>query len=90
MSRVSKFMENELDRVNEYLSMAKASLLVTSELCEDNCKMITSTLNPTDEKVVNYLNAELSKLDAKIMDAKSLITKFKSFYFELDNNEEEN
>lgn len=85
MSRVTKFMENELDRVNEYLSMAKANLLITSELCEDRCKRITSDLTIDEEKVIDYLNKELSKLDAKINDAKDLISKFKDFYFDLEN-----
>lgn len=84
MSKIAKFMENELDRVNEYLSMAKASLVVTSDLCDDRCKKLTSNLDRDDERFIDYLNGELSILDAKINDAKDLISKCKNFYY--DNN----
>ena len=56
MSRVAKFLENELDRVNTYLSMAQANLLVTMELCENRCNKITSSLDLKDEKIIEYLN----------------------------------
>ena len=87
MSRVSKFLENELDRVNNYLSMAYANLLVTMELCENRCDKITSSLDVADEKNIDYLNNfELSKLASRIEDARDIIDKFKKFSLE---NEEE-
>ena len=55
MGRIAKFMENELDRVNEYLSMALSNLIVVNELCEDRCKKITAELSNVDENVINYL-----------------------------------
>lgn len=88
MSRVSKFLENELDKVNEYLSMAKARLVVTSELCEDRCKKITDQLSEKDEKVIDYLDDEISRLEIKIHDAGEIIEKFKDFYFNLEGKEE--
>ena len=89
MPGVSKFIESELDRVNDYLGMAKANLVVASELCEERCKRITSTLNPVDEKVIDYLNKELYKLDVKIADARAMISQFKSYYFDLESKAEE-
>ena len=79
--RISKFIENELDRVNEYLSMAKANLITTKELCENYCVTIVPELNTTDEKVVNYLNKNLLVLDSKIDSAKEVINEFKRYYY---------
>ena len=87
MSRVSKFLEDELDRVNNYLSMAYANLLVTMELCENRCEKITSELDLKDEKNINYLNNfELSKLASRIEEARDIIDDFKKFSF--DNEDE--
>lgn len=87
MSRVSKFLENELDRVNSYLSMAQANLLVTMELCENRCEKISSGLDSKDEKIIDYLNNfELSKLSSRIEDAREIIDNFKKFSLE---NEED-
>lgn len=87
MSRVSKFLENELDRVNGYLSMAQANLLVAMELCENRCNKITPNLDLKDEKIIDYLNNfELSKLSSRIEDAREIIDNFKKFSLE---NEEE-
>lgn len=85
MGRVTKFIENELDRINEYLSMAKACLEVTSELCEDKCKKIVPVISIEDEQVLTYLSEELVLLDTKICDAKNIINKFKDYYFNLEN-----
>lgn len=88
MAQISKFMENELDRVGQYLSMAKANLVVTSEMCRDRCKSITPELNDIDEKVVNYLDTELEKIDSKISDACEIIGEFKQFYLKtLEKNQ---
>lgn len=87
MSRVSKFLENELDRVNSYLSMAQANLLVTMELSENRCEKISSGLDSKDEKIIDYLNNfELSKLSSRIEDAREIIDNFKKFSLE---NEED-
>ena len=82
MGRIAKFMENELDRVNDYLSMAHSNLIVISELCEDRCKKITPNLSHIDEHVVKYLENKLSLLDAKITTAKEIIDDFKDFFYE--------
>ena len=81
MAHISKFMENELDRVSQYLSMAKANLIVTSEMCRDRCKTITPNLSDIDIEVVNYLDPELEKINSKISDACEIICEFKKFYF---------
>ena len=52
MSKITKFIENELDRVNEYLSMAKANLVVVTELCHDKCCKITKNLTEEDLKII--------------------------------------
>ena len=52
MSKISKFLENELDRVNDYLGMAKANLIVATELCQDKCEKITNKLTEEDFKIV--------------------------------------
>ena len=86
MSKVSKFLENELDRVNNYLSMAQANLLVTMELCENRCEKITQNLDFKDEKIINYLNNfELSKLSSRIEDAREIIEDFKKFSLEKED-----
>ena len=90
MSRVSKFLENELDRISDYLAMAQAKLEVPAELCETNCERITPVLTEKDEKVIGYLTKELSLLEAKINDAKDIIDRFKDYYFELEDLIESN
>lgn len=85
MSRIAKFLENELDRVNEYLSMAKASLALTTELCEAKCAQITDSLDLEDKKFVGYLNDKIDLLEAKIIEASLLVEQYKKFYFELQN-----
>ena len=83
MRRVAKFLENELDRVNNYLCMAQANLFVTMELCENRCDKITSELDFKDEEIINYLNNfELSKLCSRIEDAREVIENFKKFTIE--------
>ena len=74
-------MENELDRVNEYLSMAKANMETMLELCETRYSSISPNINNIDEKVIDYLNKDLPKIDAKIEAAKDLIEKFKRYYY---------
>ena len=56
MSKIGRFLENELDRVNDYLGMAKANLVVASELCQDKCRKITRNLSENDIKIIKYLN----------------------------------
>lgn len=85
MGRIAKFMENELDRVNEYLSMALSNLIVVNELCEDRCKKITPELSNIDENVVNYLEDKLAILDAKIVNAKEIINDFKNFFYDSES-----
>lgn len=86
VSRVSKFLENELDRVSTYLSMAQANLLVTQELTENRCEKITNNLDFIDEKIIDYLNNfELSKLSSRIEDAREIIDNFKKFTLELED-----
>lgn len=85
MNNVSKFMENELDRIDNYLSMASSNLVVVSELCENRCENIASSLSEIDFKVFNYLDKELSLLDAHILSAKDIISKFKNFYYCIGN-----
>ena len=82
MGHIAKFMENELDRVNEYLSMARSNLIVVNELCENRCKKITPKLSNTDENVIDYLEEKLAILDAKIVNAKEIINDFKKFFFD--------
>lgn len=89
MSRVAKFLENELDRVNDYLAMAKANLVVATELCDDRCKKIAPCLSSTDEMVIDYLERELSILDAKINNAREIIYKFKDYFFEIETDYKE-
>ena len=86
MSRIAKFLENELNRVSSYLGMAQANLIVTQELTENRCKNITPKLDTADEKIIDYLNNfELSKLASRIEDAREIIDNFKKFYLELDD-----
>ena len=85
MNNISKFLENELDRINNYLSMASSNLIVVNELCEDRCKKITSVLSDVDIQVFDYLEKELSLLDAHILSAKDIITKFKNYYYSIEN-----
>ncbi len=87
MSRVSKFLENELDRVSNYLSMAQANLFVTMELAENRCNNITETIDSNDEKAIDYLNNfELTKLSSRIEDAKEIINNFKKFTLMLEDD----
>lgn len=82
MSKIAKFLENELDRVNEYLSMAKSNLQLIQDLCEDKCSRITSDLSDIDKNVIEYLDKKISLLDAKISNSKEIIYDFKKYYFE--------
>ena len=82
MSKIAKFLENELDRVNEYLSMAKSKLQLIQDLCEDKCSRITSDLSDIDKNVIEYLDKKISLLDAKISNSKEIIYDFKKYYFE--------
>lgn len=86
MSRISGFLQNELDRVNGYLKMAHANLITITELCEDNCHAIADKLDVDDEKVLDYLNNfELIKIHNRLEDAEEIIEKFKKFSLELEN-----
>ena len=82
-SKISYFLEDELDRVNEYLSMAKANLVTATELCQNRCSNITPVLCKRDEQVINYLNKDLIKMDEKIDAVKDLIEKFKKFHYQI-------
>lgn len=84
MSRISKFIERELDMVNEYLGMAKARLAVVTELCENNCEQITNSLDSEETEIINYINNKLYNLDSKISSAKDGIYQFKDFCFNLE------
>ena len=84
MNNISKFLENELDRINNYLSMASSNLIVVSELCEDRCEKITPQVSDVDMQVFEYLDRELSLLDAHIISAKEIITKFKDYYYNIE------
>ena len=86
MSKISKFLENELDRVNDYLGMAKANLIVATELCQDKCEKITNKLTEEDFKINEYLNDELPKLETKICAAKNLIKDFKNYTYDLEKS----
>lgn len=83
MSGISKFLENELDKINEHLSMVRGNLSVPIELCENKCSLITKELTDTDEKVIDFLNIELSKINSKIERAQELIQGFKDYYYDL-------
>lgn len=84
MTRIAKFLENELDRINNYLSMAEANLTVITELCSNGCNKITPQTDKSDEKVIQYLDDKLSVLEAKITSSKDIINNFKDFYFNLE------
>ena len=84
MSRLTKFLENELDRVNTYLGMAKSNLAVVTELCENRLCQLTPSLDKNESLVVDYLNDELSILSIKLAEAEQIILKFKSYYYNLE------
>ena len=44
MSGISKFLENELDKINEHLSMVRGNLSVPIELCENKSVCFGSSL----------------------------------------------
>lgn len=83
MSRISKFLENEIDRAGEYLAMAKTILTIPSELCENNCDSISCELDENDKEVIKILNDELPRIEERINDAKEIISKFKNRTFNL-------
>ena len=83
MGQMASFLANELDRVDNYLSMAKANLIVIRDLCDDRCKQLAESITEIDEKVFDYLEDELSILDAKISSSKEIIANFKHYFFDL-------
>lgn len=84
MTNISKFLENELDRVNMMLAQAKGNLTVPIEMCEKRCSDIVTNLSETDEKVIDFLNEELFKINSKIVRAQELIQGFKNYYYNLE------
>ncbi len=85
MSRLTKFLENELDRVYDYLGMAKSNLIVISELCDNRMGQITPVLEKGEGEVVDYLNKELSLLEAKVDESRQIINEFKTYYYNMEN-----
>ena len=83
MTNISKFLENELDRVNTMLAQAQGNLTVPMEMCENRCSDIVTDLSETDEKVIDFLNEELFKINSKIVRAQELIQGFKNYYYNL-------
>ena len=90
MSRLTKFLENELDRINDYLGMAKGNLTVVSELCENRLSQISPALDSNECQVVDYLNKELILLSIKISESKQIISNFKNYYHNLETQIELN
>ena len=85
MSRLTKFLENELDRIYDYLGMAKSNLIVISELCENRMGQITPILEKGESDVIDYLNKELSILEAKVDESRQIINDFKTYYYNMEN-----
>ena len=83
MTNISKFLENELDRVNSILAQAQGNLTIPMEMCEKRCSDFTTNLSDTDEKVIDFLNEELFKINSKIIRAQELIQGFKKYYYNL-------
>lgn len=83
MSNISKFLENELDRVNTILAQAQGNLTIPMEMCEKRCSDFATNLSETDEKVIDFLNEELFKINSKIIRAQELIEGFKKYYYNL-------
>lgn len=90
MSRVTKFLENELDKVNDFLGMAKASLILPTELCEDNCKNIASNLDETYESIIAKLNEILPEIEERVSQAKDIIYSFKNDLYDMSEISEIN
>ena len=85
MSRLTKFLENELDRIYDYLGMAKSNLIVISELCDNRMGQITPILEKGESEVIDYLNKELSVLEAKVNESRQIINNFKTYYYNMEN-----
>ena len=85
MSRLTKFLENELDRIYDYLGMAKSNLIVISELCDNRMGQITPILEKGESDVIDYLNKELSILEAKVDESRQIINDFKTYYYNMEN-----
>ena len=90
MTNISKFLENELDRVNTILAQAQGNLIIPMEMCENRCSDVTPVLSEIDEKVIDFLNEELFKINSKIIRAQELILGFKKYYYNLQLNDKNN
>ena len=82
MTKCIKFLENELDRINEYLCMAQSALVVPIEVCNDSESCFLQELNTNEKKIINVLSAKLDVLSLRLEETKKIIKDFKQFYFE--------
>lgn len=80
MARIAKFLENELDRISNYLSMAEANINVLTDLCYDKGEKISKP-DREDTEIMSYLESKLSLIEAKIVSSKEVIADFKDYYF---------
>ncbi len=82
MSKCSKFLENELDKVHNYLNMAKATLIVPIETCNANGNNISESTDKIDTVIINYLKEKLPSIELQIEELEKIIKDFKNFYIE--------
>ena len=82
MTKCTKFIENELDRINEYICMAQSALVVPREICSDNEKMFLTDISDTDKEIMDILLPKLNTLSLRLDETKKIIKDFKNYYFE--------
>ncbi len=81
MTKRIKFIENELDKINNYLSMAQSTLMIPIEICENEDSTIYNK-NRISADLIKYLNTQLNILNIRISESKKIIDDFKNLYYE--------